>query len=164
MYQKRNQVIFLSRNVRLGAFALPSIRATDPNIRAKNVLAKTNCIFQDEKAAAHLSRLTSARGPHHSPPLYRLLPTAQANFERALLVWEAARAKHQRLLRPAFGSADRRGELDELLATEAERAAEATAAIASFSRELVREEAAVTKEHAEKVSCCFSGVAAILDR
>ncbi|CAM9618005.1 unnamed protein product [Scytosiphon promiscuus] len=87
----------------------------------------------------------------------------EANFERALFVWEATRAKHQRLLRPAFGSADRRSELDELLAMEADRAAEATAAIASFTRELVREEAAATRQHAAKVSCCFSGVATILD-
>ncbi|CAM9539372.1 unnamed protein product, partial [Hapterophycus canaliculatus] len=87
----------------------------------------------------------------------------EASFERALFGWEAARAKHQRLLRPAFGSADRRGELDELLAMEADRAADATAAIASFSRELVREEAAAMRQHAANVSCCFSGIAVILD-
>ncbi|CAM9400850.1 unnamed protein product [Ectocarpus fasciculatus] len=87
----------------------------------------------------------------------------EAYFERSLSVWAAARAKHQRQLRPAFGSADRRGELDELLAIEAARAAEVTEAIVSFSRELLKEEVAAMKTHAAKVACCFGGVAAILD-
>lgn len=79
-------------------------------------------------------------------------------------MWAAARTKHQRLLRPAFGSADRRGELDELLALEAGRAAEAMGAIASFSRELLQKEATAVREHAAKIAGCFGGVAAILDR
>lgn len=79
-------------------------------------------------------------------------------------MWENARTKHQRLLRPAFGSADRRDELDELLALEAGRAAEASAAIVSFSRELLQEEEAVARDHAAKIAECFGGVAAILDR
>ncbi|CAM9880824.1 unnamed protein product, partial [Pylaiella littoralis] len=87
----------------------------------------------------------------------------ETHFERALSVWAAARTKHQRLLRPAFGSTDRRGELDELLALEAGRAAEAMQAIASFSRELLQEEAAAVREHAAKIAGCFGGVAAILD-
>lgn len=90
--------------------------------------------------------------------------TQQAYFERSLSVWAAARAKHQRQLRPTFGSADRREELDELLAIEAARAAEVTEAIVSFSRELMKEEVAAMKTHAAKVACCFGGVAAILDR
>ncbi|CAM9256084.1 unnamed protein product [Ectocarpus sp. 12 AP-2014] len=87
----------------------------------------------------------------------------EAYFERSLSVWAAARAKHQRQLRPAFGSADRREELDELLAIEAARAAEVTEAIVSFSRELMKEEVAAMKTHAAKVTCCFGAVAAILD-
>ncbi|CAM9994115.1 unnamed protein product, partial [Ectocarpus sp. 12 AP-2014] len=87
----------------------------------------------------------------------------EAYFERSLSVWAAARAKHQRQLRPAFGSADRREELDELLAIEAARAAEVTEAIMSFSRELMKEEVAAMKTHAAKVTCCFGAVAAILD-
>ncbi|CBJ30237.1 conserved unknown protein [Ectocarpus siliculosus] len=87
----------------------------------------------------------------------------EAYFERSLSVWAAARTKHQRQLRPAFGSADRREELDELLAIEAARAAEVTEAILSFSRELMKEEVAAMKTHAARVACCFGGVAAILD-
>lgn len=79
-------------------------------------------------------------------------------------MWAAARAKHERLLRPAFGSADRRDELDELLTLEAGRATEAMDAIASFSRELLQEEASAVREHAGKIAGCFGGVAAILDR
>lgn len=79
-------------------------------------------------------------------------------------MWTAARTKHQRLLRPAFGSADRRDELDELLALEAGRAAEASAAILSFSRELLQEQEEVAREHAAKIAECFGGVTAILDR
>lgn len=96
---------------------------------------------------------------HHRP-----FTNQQAYFERSLSVWAAARAKHQRQLRPAFGSADRRDELDELLAIEAARAAEVTEAIVSFSRELLKEEVAAMKAHAAKIACCFGGVAAILDR
>ncbi len=102
-----------------------------------------------------------------SPPLRQPLFAffnLQAEFERALSVWAAARTKHHRLLRPAFGSADRRDELDDLLALEAGRASEASAAIASFSRELMREEAAAAKDHAARIAECFGGVAAILDR
>ena len=88
----------------------------------------------------------------------------QADFERALSVWAAARTKHQRLLRPAFGSADRRDELDDLLSREAGRASEASEAIASFRRELMREEAATARDHAARIADCFGGVAAILDR
>lgn len=79
-------------------------------------------------------------------------------------MWAAARTKHQRLLRPAFGSADRRDELNKLLALEAGRAAEASAAIASFSRELLQQEEAVARDHAAKIAECFGGVTAILDR
>lgn len=68
------------------------------------------------------------------------------------------------MLRPALGSADRREELDELLGVEAERAAEARAAIVAFRRELLEEEAAAARERARKVAGCFAGVSAILDR
>eukprot|EP00903_Cladosiphon_okamuranus_P015016 g13894.t1 len=87
----------------------------------------------------------------------------EANFERTLSVWAAARTRHQRLLRPAFGSADRRDELNELLALEASRAAEASAAIVSFSREMLQQEEAVARDHAAKMAKCFGGVTAILD-
>lgn len=72
--------------------------------------------------------------------------------------------KHQRFLRPAFGAADRRDDLDQLLALEAGRAAEASAAIVSFSRELMQEEEAVARDHAAKIAECFGGVVALLDR
>lgn len=78
-------------------------------------------------------------------------------------MWNAAREKHQRLLRPVLGSADRRDELQELLTLEAGRAAEARAAIAAFQRELLEEEVAGAKASAEKISLNFEGVAAILD-
>lgn len=93
------------------------------------------------------------------PPLF-----PQVKFERELSSWAAARAKHQRLLRPAFGSADRREELDELLDLEAARAAEARGAIVSFRRELLEKEAAAARERAGMVASCFCGVAALLDR
>lgn len=78
-------------------------------------------------------------------------------------MWTAARAKHQRLLRPALGSADRREELEELLNLEAGRASEAMGAIAAFRKELLNDEAAGARERAGKVAGCFKGVAAILD-
>ncbi|CAN0107051.1 unnamed protein product, partial [Laminaria digitata] len=88
---------------------------------------------------------------------------SQVKLERSLSVSAAARAKHQRLLRPAFGSADRRDELEELLALEAARAADARGAMMSFRQELLEEEAAVAREYASKLAACFQGVTAILD-
>lgn len=93
--------------------------------------------------------------PHAAP---------QVKLERVLAVSAAARAKHQRLLRPAFGSADRRDELEELLSLEAARAADARGAMMSYRQELLEEEAAVAREYATKVAACFRDVTAILDR
>eukprot|EP00904_Undaria_pinnatifida_P004042 jgi/Undpi1/13639/HiC_scaffold_9.g03293.m1 len=87
----------------------------------------------------------------------------EVKLERVLAVSAAARAKHQRLLRPAFGSADRRDELEELLSLEAARAADARGAMMSYRQELLEEEAAVAREYATKVAACFRDVTAILD-
>lgn len=78
-------------------------------------------------------------------------------------MWTAARVKHQRLLRPALGSADRHEELEELLTLEAGRASEAMGAIVAFQKELLNDEAAGTRERAGQIAGCFKGVAAILD-
>lgn len=63
-----------------------------------------------------------------------------------------------------LGSADRREELQELLALEAGRAAEARGAIAAFQRELLEEELAGARDSAENIAATFEGVVAILDR
>lgn len=79
-------------------------------------------------------------------------------------MWRAAREKHQRLLRPVLSSADRREELQELLALEAGRAVEARSAIAAFQRGLLQEELAGARDSVEKIAATFEGVMAILDR
>lgn len=79
-------------------------------------------------------------------------------------MWAAARVKHQRLLRPAFGSADRREELNQLLSQEEGRVAEAMQAIFSFRRGLLEQEAMGAREQAARISDCFGGVMTILDR
>lgn len=95
--------------------------------------------------------------------LLHMLPR-QADFERLAAVWDAARIKHQRLLRPALGLADRREELNELLAVERKRATETIAAIVAFRRHLVEEEAVAAKKRARRVADCYMGIVAILDR
>lgn len=68
------------------------------------------------------------------------------------------------MLRPALGRADRRAELDELLELERRRANEAKAEIYAFQKELIGDEVAAARAHAQKVAVCFDSVVAILDR
>lgn len=79
-------------------------------------------------------------------------------------MWDAARSKHQRLLRPVLGLADRREELNELLDVERKRATEAMAAIVAFRRDLVEEEVVAVEERARRVADCYMGIVTILDR
>lgn len=115
-------------------------------------------------------RTCQARGTHVHP--YNTLATrillhilrSQADFETLTAVWDAARSKHQRLLRPVLGLADRREELNELLAVERKRATEAMAVIVAFHRDLVEEEAMATEERTRRIADCYMGIVAILDR
>lgn len=68
------------------------------------------------------------------------------------------------MLRPALGRADRRAELDDLLELETRRASEAKTEIYAFQKELIGDEVAAARAHAQSVAVCFDGVVAILDR
>ncbi|CAM9186768.1 unnamed protein product [Discosporangium mesarthrocarpum] len=87
----------------------------------------------------------------------------ETKFDKLLAVWAAAREKHRRMLRPVLSSPDRRAELEEVLALEQGRAAEAKGAIDAFCRQLLDKEASRGRSDAEKLVRCFRVTVSILD-
>ena len=87
----------------------------------------------------------------------------EVKFQKLLKVWDKAREKNERLLRPRLGSPDAADELKALDDIEQERSAELTQNIQLFRAKLVTDMVTQTKEFCEDLGLSYTSLVQYID-